>query len=441
MRWILACSCLLALGCARRPAEAPRDVLVVLLDALRADALGCYGAGRDTSPALDAFAARGLRVEGAFASASYTLASVASLFTGERPAAHRVLGLATNVLPPSLPTLAQACAEAGFATAGFSSNPHVVEAGGFGRGFERFEYLPRDRFDLHSVPASVSTEFLGWWRSEAARPRFAYVHVLPPHQPYDPPPPFDQRFGAGAVPRELGLTDRLTALQQARGAADDPLLLAQIRARYDANVAYADAWFGELLQTLELEPGASQRLTLVLGDHGEGFGEHGDILHGANPFAEMTRVPLLLAGPGLIPGVVPGVFSLADLPATLGELLGVPWPGPGRSAAAELRAGRLDPDREALSRSMGQRPLWALRRGDWTFVQQPGGDFSALFLRSVDPLEQLDRSPAEPAQAAELRLRLEALLTVDQAAAAGRPAPRRHSGDQGALRALGYLGD
>jgi hypothetical protein len=90
---------------------------------------------------------------------------------------------------------------------------------------------------------------------------------------------------------------------------------------------------------------------------------------------------------------------------------------------------------------MGQRPLWALRRGDWTFVQQPGGDFSALFLRSVDPLEQLDRSPAEPAQAAELRLRLEALLTVDQAAAAGRPAPRRHSGDQGALRALGYLGD
>lgn len=441
MRWISACLCLLALGCSGRPAEPPRDLVVVLLDALRADALGCYGATRDTSPALDAFAARGLRIEGAFSSASYTLASVASLFTGERPASHRVLGLATNVLPPSLPTLAQACAEAGFATAAFSSNPHIVAAGGFGRGFERFDYLPRDRFDLHSVPAAVSAGFLGWWRAEAARPRFAYVHVLPPHQPYDPPPPFDQRFGAGAVPRELGLTDRLTALQQSRGAVGAGDLLAQIRARYDANVAYADAWFGELLAALDAEPGADRRLLVLLGDHGEGFGEHGDILHGANPFAEMTRVPLLLAGPGLAPGAVPGVFSLVDLPATLCELLRVPWPGPGRSAAQELRDGRLDPSREALSRSMGQRPLWALRQGPWTYAFQPGGDFSALFDRSQDPLEQADLAPAQPAHANALRQRLETLLTNDQSSASRRPTPPPHRGDQAALRSLGYLGD
>jgi len=441
--WV-ASALVFAVGCGKPrggDGAPPKDVVVVVLDALRADALGCYGAARPTSPAIDTFARAAWVAQDVHASASYTLASVASIFTGTAPGEHRVLGLASNVLPPDVATLAARFSQTGFAAAGFSSNPHVTAEGGFARGFSHFEYLPRDRFDLHSVPAAFLPAVLEWWDLNAAHRRFLYIHVLPPHQPYDPPEPFGSLFGTEGMPREEGLTDWLTKLQRSGGARNDPALLARLRARYDANVAYADAWFGELVDALDARGARDNALVVLTSDHGEGFGEHGDVLHGSNAFAEMTHVPLIARVPGTAPRRAAGLVGLADLAATLCDFVDIGWPGGGRSFRREFAAGRFDDSREALSRSMGSRPLWALRTGDWTFVRQTAGGFEALYDRAQDPLELNDVASDNAPRAQTLAARLTDRLHADQTAAANRARPRAHRGDQAALEALGYTGD
>jgi arylsulfatase A-like enzyme len=424
------------------PGAAGWDQVVVVLDTLRADALGCYGYRRDTSEYIDRFAAEGRRFEEAFSPASYTLTSVASLFTGLRPAAHRVLGLESNVLPAEVTVLPERLSAAGFATAAFSSNPHIIPPGGFARGFDTFEYHPRDRFDVHAIPERLLERVLKWWDGAQGSRRFLYVHVLPPHQPYDAPPPFNTRYGADRTPREEGMTDYLVALQQAGRGAEDPERLLRMRARYDAGLAHADHWFGQLMAELDARGARESAVVQLISDHGEAFGERGDILHGANAHAEMTHVPWIVRWPGLEPGVVLGPVSLRDLAATVAELADVGWPGEstGSSLVGAIRSGQ-HAGEAVLARAQGSRPLWALREPRWTLVMQPASGAVALFDRLEDPLERVDRTLEHLPRVQRMRDELERMVEQDRELGRRQATPGRHVGDRASLRDLGYLGD
>ena len=429
-----------------RPAGSERwNAVIVVLDALPADALGCYGYPRPVSPEVDRFAAEAVRFEEAYAAASYTLASTASLFTGLPPAAHGVVGLRSNLLAGGHHTVAEALGELGFRTAAFSCNPHVTEEGGFAQGFGHFRHYARDRFDRHAVPEALPGDVLAWWDDQAGGRRFLYVHLLPPHQPYDPPPPHEGLFGAAESPREEGMTDFLVELDRERGVAAADPLARRIRDRYDAGVHHADAVFGELLAALDERGAADDTLVILLSDHGEAFGEHGRLLHGSTVFREMTRVPLIARWPGCAPGVRPGLVRTRDLAATLTALFGAPWPADGRAGEpflAEL-LGPVEPaPRLALSRSVGNLPVWALRSDRWTLVMQPSSGARQLFDRRSDPGELRDVADGHAREAGVLAERLAGLLKEHRALArrlrleGGEVRAHRES-----LEALGYFGD
>ena len=456
------------------------DVVVVVLDALPAKRTGLYGAPEEgLTPHLDRLGTQGTLTSGgtprptavldaAFASASYTLASTASLFTGLWPPAHRVLGLDSNVLDPEHRTLAEVLAAQGFATAALSANPHISTEGGFDQGFGTFRHYFRDNFDNHTLPETFVPDAGAWWQHHAGERRFLYAHILPPHQPYTPPAPFAERFGADEVPRAEGLTPYLTELaQEAVLTADDPRV-ERILARYLASVSYADALLQELLTELAGPDGRGLERTIVVvtSDHGEAFGEHGQILHGTGVFEEFVRVPLVISLPASAPEELAGRFphtaTTADLAATLCELLDAPWPvtpaSPtrplnGASLVPHLTAGTA-PGHPVLTRSAGDQPVWGLRTDERFLMRHGASDATLVFDVASDPGEQRpmdvpsqangvpSQANGAPSQTSDLRARLDGLLERTRAAGkrfeAGSVPMLIHKDK---LEQLGYFGD
>ncbi len=426
--------------------ERARNLVVIVLDALPAKAVGAWGYERDTTPNLDGFAASGVRFASAYAGASYTLASVSSMFTALSPAAHGVVSLDSNVLGARHATLAESLSAAGFATAGFSSNPHVTAEGGFGQGFDVFGAYARERFDVHAIPSSLTDDALAFWEANRARRRFLYVHVLPPHQPYDPPEPHASRFGASE--RRLGLTDWLVAADQERSVSAGSAEALAIRARYDGGVHYADAFLGEFLERLSDSGAWEDTLWCVVSDHGEAFGEHGRLLHGTTVFAEMTHVPLVLAWPDAEPTVVPDVVSTIDLAPTLCELLGLGF-AEGRSFAGAIFAAGSSGTAgggtgRALSRSVGNHPVWALRTEQWTLLEQPSAKRRMLFDRELDPGETRDLLAGSGKRSEAARTAAELARVLRAALARDRRRSRRFEVEsdtthRAAIEDLGYV--
>ncbi|MEM8934573.1 MAG: sulfatase, partial [Acidobacteriota bacterium] len=178
----------------------PWNVLIYVVDSLRADHLGCYGYDRPTSPELDRFAADAVRFEQVVAQASWTRATVASMLTGLYPHAHGAVGR-EDVLAETTPYLAEILKAAGYATAGFVTNENVAALFGFGRGYDIYHHFPEDdELVEHHVLSDALNDVLFQWLEERdpERPFFLYAHASDPHYPYRPRSPFLERF-AGSV--------------------------------------------------------------------------------------------------------------------------------------------------------------------------------------------------------------------------------------------------
>ncbi|MBC8451427.1 MAG: sulfatase-like hydrolase/transferase [Planctomycetes bacterium] len=422
--------------------EPPRDLVILVLDALPAHELSSYGYERPTTPKLDALAQRGVRFEHALASASYTLASTASLFTGLTPRAHGCTDETGQALGADHETLAERLGQFGFRTAAFSLNPQVSRETGFDQGFDTFEYLPREDFTYNTLPAGFLETVRTSWVEAADSRRFLYVHLLPPHVPYSPPPPFDQLFGASEVDPQEGLQTSLRALNQETTwlQPDDPRV-QRARRLYDAGLAYADDVAGQLLDALGREGGLDRAAVVLLSDHGEAFGEHGRILHGSMPSLEMVHVPLIVVAPGLEPGVRADTVRTRDLPATLAELLDLPWEPRVATGRSFLAAPGLEADegRGALSRSSGPTPIWALRTEAWTLVRHMATGREELYDRQADPLETRDLATRETAVRTRLAKALDRALSRERAIGRRFAAPQKVQAHEEALKDLGYL--
>ncbi len=346
---------------ARRPrTPTPANVLVYLIDTLRADHLGVYGYPLATSPRIDRFAADAIVFADAQAQSSWTRPAVASLFTGLDPRRHGV-HRRRDALPGELDTLAELLARAGFDTAGFVTNGNVAPAFAFDQGFGLYRYLREsgETPERHQLSDRLNAWAFDWLedRADDPRPFFLYLHATDPHAPYAPREPWRRRFAPGVDPG-LGLLPAGRETFAGRREGDDALRRGAI-GLYDAEIAFNDHHFGRLLERLRALGLYDDTLIVLLSDHGEEFFDHGSWKHGKTLYGEQLHVPLIVRLPGGERGgsrvadtarqvdVLPTVLDALGIPAPPGldgtSLLGPP--DPGRRSFADLRLA----DREVRS--------------------------------------------------------------------------------------------
>ena len=277
-------------------APGPTNVVVYLMDTLRADHTSAYGYARDTTPHLARLARDGVRFDLAYSTAARTRPATASLLTGLQPGFHGAhSGFA---LAPQVATLAERFHRGGWSTWAFVTNGHVFGHGlNFEQGFDRFQAVPGTRHLHHARTEEVNEVLFPHLDALADEPFLLYVHALDPHAPYDPPPGFAGRFTdpayAGPVRPDKTVTADLVKMKI--GEQD----LAHVVGLYDEDILYQDAMFGLLLERLERLGVRDRTIVVVVSDHGEEFLEHGAWAHGGRLFEEQTRVPLLMHVPGV----------------------------------------------------------------------------------------------------------------------------------------------
>jgi arylsulfatase A-like enzyme/Flp pilus assembly protein TadD len=371
-----------------------RNLLLVTVDTLRPDRLGCYGPGKARTPAIDALAARGVLFENAMAHTPSTLPSHTNLLLGLTPPAHGVRENSKAKVPEVFLTLAEHLKARRYATAAFIGAFPLDSRFGLGQGFDVYD----DRFPMKPsamgfapertadavVAAAVS------WLGAQTGPWFCWVHLWDPHAPYTPPEPFGTEYAA------------------------DP---------YSGEVAFVDAELAILFEALRKAGQTDRTLTVLTADHGESLGEHGELTHGYFAYSSTLRVPLLIAGPGVLPRRVGAVVGHVDVFPTVCGLLGVPAPPglQGRTLEPLMSGGRDKPRVlyfESLEPQLnyGCAPLRGFVEGLTKFIDSP-----------LPEVYDLGRDPGEAENAAAkadlpaLRKRLEAILKGQTGPAAAPP--------------------
>jgi arylsulfatase A-like enzyme len=326
------------------PAGVPRpNIVLIVMDTVRADHLSCYGYARPTTPNLDRLAARGVLFERAIAPASWTLPSLSSMLTGLLPHQHGASW--GRALDPQPVTLAEILGARGYETAAFNANEMYGLAGWrLDRGFDLYDdaslWLRHDlaatltgqsvyqalfqafvRFNTfdHFNAGQMNRQVFEWLRHRSGRPFFLFINYNDAHRPYLPPAPYDHRFGR--IPQS---TLWNVAYSLPDGRPHRPLTPTGRQALidgYDNSLDYLDAQIGRLLEAVAASPEAGRTYVLVAADHGEGFGEHGTYDHGWNLYREVLHVPLLVTGPGIPAGRhVTRVVPLGEIFSTVVQL-------------------------------------------------------------------------------------------------------------------------
>ncbi len=306
------------LACAGEPAPPPPNVLFVLVDTLRADALGAYTPGALT-PHMDALARDGVLFERVVAPSSWTKTSMASIVTSRDPSGHGVRGV-DDVLPDSLDTLAEAFEDAGYQTIGVNANPWLKRDSGFEAGFASYSFVTWDAESVHDALRQALDD------ADPERPVFLYLHYMDTHAPYDPGPWFSGP--PVEVPGLGALADEDLEVGYRGGHIDGVAVRERVRALYDASVRDLDAKLMGLWAELRERGFLRDAVVVLTSDHGEAFGEHGTTAHGRDFYPEVYAVPLIFVAPGRIPaGVrVPAQVASIDVAPTLLALASLPVP-------------------------------------------------------------------------------------------------------------------
>lgn len=391
-----------------------RTVVLVTIDTLRADRVGAYGWAAARTPAIDAIAARGVRFTRAFATAPITLPSHASLLTGLYPPGHgsRHNGMRMRAEPPTLATMLR---DRGWATGAFVAAFPLDRRFGLDRGFDQYgDRMPRgpdgrlmnERSGRHAVDEAIA-----WMGGVGDRPALLWVHLFEPHAPYDPDP--------------------------ARGAAGRSASAAD---RYDDEVARADAEVARLLAGLGAR--AASALVVVAGDHGEAFGEHGEIAHSVFLYDTTLRVPLIIAGPGIGGGIAADAdVSLVDVLPTVLDALGMPPSDADGVSLMPLVKGGSIAGRDLYAETFaplfdfGWSALRSVRSGGWKYVAAPSPE---LYNVASDAGEERNEAGRDAARERDLAARV-AKYSGPEPPDHGSQGEALDAESRGRLGALGYV--
>jgi choline-sulfatase len=393
-------------------APGARNALLITLDTLRADRLGAYGHAAARTPNLDALAAAGVRFDDATAPAPITGPSHAAILTGIHPGRLRVRDNATTPLPAGAETIAEILAARGYATGGFVGAFILDRPYGFAQGFDTFDGFTRvdsgSEANAERQASAVVDAAVGWLAALGGdRPFFGWVHLYDAHVDYNPPAPFAQD--------------------------------------YDGEIAFVDQQVGRLVGALRSRGALDDTLIVVIGDHGESLGEHGEDEHGVFLYDAVLRVPFIVAGPGARRDLVVGEQVRAlDVAPTILDALGASAPAglDGVSLARIMRGGTREDVPPSYSEShypqlhYGWSELRAVRADGWKAIDAPRPE---LYNLRDDPKEQ--RNLYESQRALADRMIAEAgrlAREFERAEAVPARQPDRETLDR--LRSLGYVG-
>jgi len=311
-----------------------KNILLILLDAARADRLSCYGYKRRTTPNIDTIAENGYIFQNVFSEASYTLASTGTLLTGLPPDYHGVVSAFFNTLDRKIITLPELLQEKGYYTAAVSANPYFGSSYFYDQGFDDFVELFRQS---GAVDAEAFIEpFQRLTEKQSEKPFFFYLHVREPHHPYKMPSPFFGRYQQKH--RQYSEKFRKKADRIYKGMAGEPADFQFLSDIYDENLAYADHIVGEILKILKEKKLLEKTIIIITADHGEALGEHRKVGHNMVLHREGIRIPLIFHFPDgrkpLADLEKPAITS--DLTVTLCDLLDITYPYPQLSRGENL---------------------------------------------------------------------------------------------------------
>jgi arylsulfatase A-like enzyme/Tfp pilus assembly protein PilF len=397
------------------PTDRP-NVLLITIDTLRADRLGCYGYRNATTPTLDGLAARGVRFPTAVAHTPLTGPSHASILTGLSPLGHGFRNNSGFVLAPTIQTAAEDFKHAGYRTGAVVAGFPLDRRFGFDQGFDVYEdHLPRGndprRTPYVERPANATTDAALRWlasaKNDGSTRWFLWVHYYDPHAPYEPPGDLATRYASSL---------------------------------YDGEIAFVDRELGRLLRGLEEQQEVGRTLVVATADHGESLGEHGEGTHGVFVYDATIRVPMIMAGPHIAAGRSSDtVARLIDVLPTMLDYAAVPLRADldGRSLRPTIE-GHAMGDVPAYAESLyaqfelGWAPLHAWRTATAKFIDAPRAE---LYDLEHDASEVTNVAADHPARAEELRQALEVALrrSAPSASAAVDPEAAER------LRALGYV--
>jgi arylsulfatase A-like enzyme len=436
----VAVALLLLGGCAR--ARPPQQIVVLVsIDTLRADHLGCYGYRRKTSPALDRLAAEGTVFEDAMTPAPWTLPAHASLLTGLYPSRHG-LKAHDRYLPASVRTLGESFARAGFVTAAVVNSQNLSPRFGLDRGFREFLYV-EEVAGQRAPTRKIVDQAVAWLKRYGSGRLFLFVHSYDVHSDYASEPEYEREFVTAPKRGVDGTTAQLMAYRQGKLKLS-PAAAPYLMDLYDAGIRQMDDELARLVGALRDGGLLDRTLFLLTSDHGEEFFEHGDVLHGRTQFQEVVRVPLVLRGPGIAAGRrISTPVSLIDVMPTLLSRLGVKPPealdGEDLTRLLEGDAGRLATRvlfGEADHNNAQADVTRAVRRGSSKLVYDRLTEKHALYDLSQDAAERSDVAAARPELARELMEPLRRFLAIR--GETGTPLKLSPEELQ-RLRSLGYL--
>ena len=482
-RGLAVAAALWAVGCGSEPERAtrPKNVVLLTLDTTRPDQLGCYGNPRVATPNLDSLAREGMLFERAFTPVPSTLPAHASILTGMLPARHGVHDNGVYQLPDSATTLAEMLAQHGYATAAFVSAFVLDAQFGLAQGFDHYDGKvtlplapPAEAPAPDSVPeglrrwyAQLASPFertaqdvtraaTAWLAGAGDRPFFLWVHYFDPHEPYRPPDPWRTKYDPGYEGPLDGTARAYHRLLRERGLRrGDPAAqraTEHMIALYDGEISAMDEAIGALLDALRQHGRLDQTLVVVVGDHGEAFGEHEQIWeHNGELYDEVMHVPLLIRRPeGRSGGQrVRELVSSIDVAPTVLDALGIAVPaeiegrsllaGAGAHAARSLllearRGQQVHPTPESLLglRTDRHKLILHLTADDRVLAR-------ALFDLATDPAERQRIASREPALTDSLEAEIRTQQREAEANRAALPARGLDKMTSDALRALGYI--
>jgi arylsulfatase A-like enzyme len=423
------------------------NVILLSVDTLRADHLGCYGYSQPTSPTIDRLASQGIRFAAAQSVFPGTLPAHASLLTSLYPNRHRVYptprpGLRVEpAIPRQLPTLATELALQGYRRVAWTGGGYLSPRRGFHRGFERFQTPEGEGgHDLEETLAPASE----WLRAGPVEPFFLFLHTYEVHEPFEPPAEYLRRFESsydGPLPNSIHPFD-FPRLRQARLSQADQ---AHLLALYDAEIRYLDDAIADLLRSLRRAGLERRTLVVLTSDHGEELFDRGDIGHGTHLHRELIQVPLIFRWPGRLPAgrVVPLPVSLVDVAPTILEAVRAPLPPgfQGHSLWPALRGESI------AARTVASETTWrggsvAARQGGYKLFYDLPSKSEHLYDLSRDRKEMNDLGPKAAAAHPELRAAVRQYVRELRSRPAGpavRGAPKLSAAERAKLKALGYL--